>query len=133
MIYHRIRFLLWNLGISAIGYHGRVYIKLKITIVLSPKNNDSSLPSKWKFFNIAGSLVNEWHSKTWDDKKCSVSLFIDLIFNTYIRIKNAFYSDKKLVIFFNCYSLHARLHSHYKAWSYKKKKQKKIKAHRKSV
>ena len=35
--------------------------------------------------------------------------------------------------FFNWDSLHARLNSHYKAWSYKKKKHKKIKAHRKSV
>ena len=33
--------------------------------------------------------------------------------------------------FFN--SLHARLSSHYKAWSYKKKNHKKIRAHRKSV
>ena len=30
-------------------------------------------------------------------------------------------------------SLHARLNSHYKAWSYKKKKLKKIKVYRKSV
>ena len=30
-------------------------------------------------------------------------------------------------------SLHARLNSHYKAWSYKKKKHKKIRAYRKSV
>ena len=30
-------------------------------------------------------------------------------------------------------SLHARLNSHYKAWSYKKKKHKKIKVYRKSV
>ena len=29
--------------------------------------------------------------------------------------------------------LHARLNSHYKAWGYKKKRHKKIKAHRKSV
>ena len=35
--------------------------------------------------------------------------------------------------FFNWDSLHARLNSHYKAWSYKKKKHKKIKAYRKSV
>ena len=32
------------------------------------------------------------------------------------------------VLFFNWESLHARLNSHYKAWSYKKKKYKKIKA-----
>ena len=35
--------------------------------------------------------------------------------------------------FFNWESLHARLNSHYEAWSYKKKKHKKIRAHRKSV
>ena len=36
-------------------------------------------------------------------------------------------------IFFNWDSLHARLNSHYKTWSYKKKNHKKIRAHRKSV
>ena len=35
--------------------------------------------------------------------------------------------------FFNPDSLHARLNSHYKAWSYMKKKHKKITAYRKSV
>ena len=34
---------------------------------------------------------------------------------------------------FNWHSLHARLNSHYEAWSYKKKKHKKITAYRKSV
>ena len=37
-----------------------------------------------------------------------------------------------IFIFFNWYSLHARLNSHYEAWSYKKKKHKKVKAYRKS-
>ena len=37
------------------------------------------------------------------------------------------------MIFFNWYSLHARLNSHYEAWSYKKKKLKKVKAYRKSI
>ena len=35
--------------------------------------------------------------------------------------------------FFNWDSLHARLNSHYEAWSYKKKKYKKIKTYRESV
>ena len=35
--------------------------------------------------------------------------------------------------FFNRDSLHARLNSHYKTWSYKKKKHKKIKAYKKSL
>ena len=34
---------------------------------------------------------------------------------------------------FNWDSLHARLNSHYKAWTYKKKKHKKINTYRKSV
>ena len=34
---------------------------------------------------------------------------------------------------FNWDSLHARLHSHYKAWSYKKKKHKNIRVHREST
>ena len=36
-------------------------------------------------------------------------------------------------LFFNCDSLHARLNSHYEAWSYKKKKHKKITAYRKCL
>ena len=35
--------------------------------------------------------------------------------------------------FFNRDSLHARLNSHYRAWSYKKREHKKIKAYRKSL
>ena len=38
-----------------------------------------------------------------------------------------------IYLFFNWDSLHARLNSHYEAWSYKKKKHKKIKAYRKSA
>ena len=36
-------------------------------------------------------------------------------------------------VFLNWDSLHARLNSYYEAWSYKKKKHKKITAYRKSV
>ena len=36
------------------------------------------------------------------------------------------------MIFFN-WDIHARLSSHWKAWGYKKKKHKKIKAYRKSL
>ena len=34
---------------------------------------------------------------------------------------------------FNWYSLHARLNSHYEAWSYTKRKHKKVKAYRKAI
>ena len=39
----------------------------------------------------------------------------------------------EICFFFNWYSLHARLNSHYEAWSYKKRKHKKVKAYRKSL
>ena len=42
-------------------------------------------------------------------------------------------ADFFFFFFFNSDSLHARLNSHYEAWSYKKKKHKKITAYRKSV
>ena len=35
--------------------------------------------------------------------------------------------------FINWYSLHARLNSHYEAWSYKKRKHKNVKAYRISI
>ena len=52
-------------------------------------------------------------------------------------LSKAVNSYKKIIVFFsfffNWYSLHARLNSHYEAWSYKKKKHKKVKAYRKSI
>ena len=45
-------------------------------------------------------------------------------------VKQNYKNGKKYWLFLNCDSLHA---SHYKAWSYKKKKHKKIKAYRKSI
>ena len=41
--------------------------------------------------------------------------------------------NKCLIFLKNCDSLHARLNSHYEAWSYKKKKHNKITAYRKSI
>ena len=47
--------------------------------------------------------------------------------------KNIEIKSIKNCIFFNWDSLHAKLNSHYEAWSYKKKKNKKINIYRKSV
>ena len=44
-----------------------------------------------------------------------------------------FVSQMTFFFFFNWYSLHARLNSHYEAWSYKKRKHKKVKAYRESI
>ena len=43
------------------------------------------------------------------------------------------YVDLTVEAFFNWNSLHARLNSHYKAWSYKKKKHKENKAYSKPL
>ena len=48
-------------------------------------------------------------------------------------LKYLIVTQKLFSFFFNWDSLHARLSSHYKAWSYKKKKHKKIKSYRKSL
>ena len=37
------------------------------------------------------------------------------------------------IYIFNWYSLHARLNSHYEAWSYKKKKHKKVKVYTRNL
>ena len=52
--------------------------------------------------------------------------FISRQFNRNISVIDFFFN-------FNWDSLHARLNSYYKAWSYKKKKSKKIKAYSKSL
>ena len=52
------------------------------------------------------------------------------------NVSKVFNLDQLLLLqssFFNWDSLRARLNSHYEAWSYKKKKHKKITAYRKSV
>ena len=43
------------------------------------------------------------------------------------------YFNVFFLFFFNWYSLHARLSSHYEEWSYKNWKHKKVKAYRKSI
>ena len=52
---------------------------------------------------------------------------------SYIRRKYICCWKRWKTFFLNWDSFHARLSSHYDAWSYKKKKHKKIKAYRKSV
>ena len=49
------------------------------------------------------------------------------------KIKELEVTMEEFFFFFFWYSLHARLNSHYEAWSYKKRKHKKVKAYRKSI
>ena len=56
-----------------------------------------------------------------------------LEYNTSLQGSLLTWFSQYFFFFKNWDSLHARLNSHYKAWSYKKKKHKKIKAWKKSV
>ena len=54
-------------------------------------------------------------------------------YSTFLKTLGRYLKNCFLLFVFNWDSLHARVNSHYEAWSYKKKKYKKIKAYRKSV
>ena len=52
----------------------------------------------------------------------------------YVNLENLIFGFLCPPLFLkNWYSLHARLNSHYEAWSCKKRKRKKVKAYRKSI
>ena len=66
----------------------------------------------------------EYCCHAWADAPSCYLEFLDKLKNWICRTVGPFF----------CWdSLYARLNSHYEAWSYKKKKHKKIKAYRKSV
>ena len=67
----------------------------------------------WVIANTSLTRVDNWPTFWWNKIGCNNAI-------------NVFF-------FFNWDSLHTRLNNNYKAWSYKKKKHKKIKAYRKSV
>ena len=50
-----------------------------------------------------------------------------------VKMDASILEEKSSFLFLNCESLHAKLNNHYEAWSYKKKKHKKIIAYGKSV
>ena len=56
---------------------------------------------------------------------------LDKKFDSIMKFINNFHDT--VLFFLNWDSLHARLNSHYRAWNYKKKRHKKIKAYRKSL
>ena len=54
------------------------------------------------------------------------NLLFFLFWVKYCFVEAIEHSSADIVIFFNWDSLHARLNSHYEAWSYKKKAQKRL-------
>ena len=114
----------------------------------------------WNLFSLCFSVMKKIEIAKWKHIDCSVweqlnawneqapvfersllwhELFELFLINTEmgrICIESTNYASLKgnyKVLFFNWDSLHARLNSPYKAWCYKKKKHKKIKAYRKSL
>ena len=61
------------------------------------------------------------------------SYWVRIVKNDYDLLAPGALKSVVVFFFYNWDSFHAKLNSHYKAWSYKKKKHKKIKAYRKSV
>ena len=83
-------------------------IKQETTVIIESDNSTSQYKSCAHFFNMQ-ELADE------------------------MKLRKIRVFDIPEHFFFNWDSLHARLNSHYEAWSYKKKKYEKIRAHRKSV
>ena len=72
----------------------------------------------------------------------SIHILMSTLLKGYQNIQQITYRNEEIIrkgnacylfIFFNWDSLHARLNSHYEAWSYKKRSTKKITEYRKSV
>ena len=68
-----------------------------------------------------------------DFKITRLLILFDMFLNPSFKMTTSFPNVARTTAFFYWDSLHARLGSHYEAWSYKKKKHKKIRAHKKSV
>ena len=88
------------------------------------------------------SFILDYFSVYWEDllkidklnADNSTKMYLDkinMLLDTYAPLKRIFFFF--FFFFFNWYSLHARLNSHYEAWSYKKRKHKKVKAYRKPI
>ena len=93
-----------------------------IPTVLSLDNGDTVTNP----YDIANTFNNYFASiaETTKKTKYSHKNFSDYLSNEH---------NISATFFFNWYSLHARLNNHYKAWSYKKRKPKKVKAYRKPI
>ena len=63
----------------------------------------------------------------------SPPLYLILLLKFCLSPSRTLHILQPITLFFNWDSFHARLNSHYKAWNYKKKKHKKIKAYSKSL
>ena len=66
-------------------------------------------------------------------KRHSVETYLSKnVYSTMITLIYIYYPNIYICIYINWNSLYGKLKSHYEAWSYKKKKPKKVKAYRKS-
>ena len=113
----------------------------KIVIALNYFRKTLHFKSLRGFYICVGNMSQHW---IFQDCKCPrvtqcLPIFVNMtVFWICAKLqlwKGPEYSTIPCHIFFYFHrdSLHARLNSHYDAWSYKKKKHKKIRANRKSV
>ena len=131
-----------NLRHSSIAENqGQINIFFHFLTEWSPKLYDQCLDSK--SFSIE--KINHWFFRSsfsylvhtfilWVTKNKKVSLANNLNLGTNLQGKFQFnIGTNSTNTFFNCNSQHAKLNSHYRAWRYKKKNNKKIKTYRKSL
>ena len=82
------------------------------------------------FRESISSILLEFQNKIYQYRKYTSSKLLNLKRNTSIWKIHFLYTSEFFLL--NWSSLHARPNRHYKAWSYKKKKNKKVKPYRKS-
>ena len=90
------------------------------------KNKDSSYIQYWDVNNLYGWATSKnlpVNNFQWIEDTSELNEDFTINYN----------KERFCLCFFNWVLLHARLNSHYKVWSYKKKKNKKIKAYGKSA
>ena len=110
-----------------VGHHWLTFEVTETIVKISSRseNNFTNIYSVLYLIDLQtnGKLKEEiidCKAKSFDKICIIVNVGLDILGNTF-------------AVFFNWDSLHARLNSRYEAWSYKKRKHKKVKAYRKSV
>ena len=121
-IWHKIKVLI---NINTQTKYAPICLQIKESILTDKK------VIKNKFNNFFNSIATKIDSKIIQTKTNFDDTFVSPNENSFFIHPTT--KEETEDFFFNCDSLHARLNSHYKAWSYKKKKHRKVKAYFKSV
>ena len=115
----QIRSFFWSLFSFIRTEHGDFLPKSSYSVRIQ-ENTDQKTPYLDTFHAVIPS------------RQSSIFNIVTIFWLRSVRHNEAVRSSYWYCSLFNWYSLHSRLNSHYKAWSYKKKNHKKIKAYTKS-